>query len=163
MIGPRKLSLVLLAAIALTAPAACGGSDDAKGGTPSGQPGAKQSSQVPQDQAVKFTQCLRQHGLNVADPAPGSQGIQLGDDQTKIDAALKACKQYNPKGDINPNDPKQRDHDLKMQQCLRKHGLNAPDPQPGQPLEIIPGPNDSDAKVQQIRNACRAELRGKGQ
>lgn len=147
MIRHRRTAAILLAAALLS------GCDS--GGSPAAKPTANT-----QDKWVKFAQCMRQNGINMPDPQPGAGQIQIGakdTDKTKLDAAMKACKQYNPKGDIDPNDPKQRDHELKMSQCLRRHGVDAPDPQPGQPPEIRVG-KGGEEKVKKAEAACRKEL-----
>lgn len=136
------------AAVALVALAGC----SAHGGS-----GAKASSSAnAQDASVKFAQCMRQHGVNVADPRPGDPGIRItGKDmnQSQLDAAMSACRKYDPKGDINPNDPRVRDQMLKTAQCLRRHGVQIADPQPGQGLRIQMKKDDT--KMRQAMEACR--------
>jgi hypothetical protein len=118
---------------------------------------ASSSSANAQDEAVKFAQCMRQHGVNVADPRPGDPGIRITADkkldQSQIDAAMSDCRKYSPKKDINPNDPKVRDQLLKTAQCLREHGVQIADPQPGQGLRVRV--NKGDTKTQQAMEACR--------
>ena len=54
--------------------------------------------------AVKFAQCMREHGLNVPDPEPG-KGPMLkfdkssGVTQEQVEKAMEACQQYNPQGE----------------------------------------------------------------
>lgn len=115
-----------------------------------------------QDQAVKFAQCMRQHGVDVPDPQPGQGGIQIkasagSVDQAKLQQAMNACRKYSPKLAGNPNNPAQRDRMLKLAQCLRQHGINIPDPQPGQGLRIRVNKADA-AKMQQAQQACRKEV-----
>ncbi|MBC6457923.1 hypothetical protein [Actinomadura sp. HBU206391] len=114
-----------------------------------------------QDQMVKFAQCLRQQGLDVPDPQPGATGITIdeGDDRSRFDAAMRACRQYSPKKDIDPNDPAVHDRGVKMAECLRRQGLNVPDPQPGRPLEISGnGETDDEVRIQRAQGVCRKEL-----
>ena len=108
-----------------------------------------------QDAGVKFAQCMRQHGVDVADPKPGDRGIKITarkGSQATMDAAMLACRKYSPKGNLDPNDPKVRDQMLKLAQCLRRHGVQVADPQPGQGIRIQT--NKSDAKARQAMEAC---------
>jgi hypothetical protein len=117
------------------------------------------SSPRPEDQAMKFAQCMRQHGVNVADPKPGEPGVRITGqrlDDSKIKAASEACRKYSPRGNLNPNDPKVRDNMLKMAQCLRRHGVNIADPQAGQGLQIKI--KKGDTKTQQAAETCRREV-----
>jgi hypothetical protein len=140
-------------AVALALAAVLGGCGAGKGNA------SASSSPDPADQAVKFAQCMRQHGVNVEDPKPGEPGVRIrgqkGDD-SKIQAASQACRKYSPMRNIDPNDPKARDNMLKMAQCLRRHGVNIADPQPGQGLHIRV--RNGDTKTQQAAEACRREV-----
>jgi hypothetical protein len=106
---------------------------------------------------LKFVQCLREHGVN-ASADPQGRGLRIQGEEKqgtgKLEAATKACRAYSPKKDLNPNDPKARDHMLKMAQCLRGHGVNVPDSQPGQGLIIQGNPGDQ-AKLEKADQACR--------
>jgi hypothetical protein len=46
---------------------------------------------------LKTAQCLRRHGVNVADPQPG-QGlnIQIRGDKAKMQQAMEACRKEVP-------------------------------------------------------------------
>ena len=136
------------AAVTLVALAGCGahGGSDAKAS----------SSANAQDASVKFAQCMRQHGVNVDDPRPGDPGVRFtakNMNQSQLDAAMRACRKYSPKGDLAPNDPRARDQMLKMAQCLRRHGVQIADPQPGQGLRVQVKKDDT--KTQQAMEACR--------
>ncbi|MBC6458617.1 hypothetical protein [Actinomadura sp. HBU206391] len=151
MMRSRHAAAALLTALALAGLTGCDSGDE-----PAARQNGIQSRADARDQQLKFVQCLRKQGLSVADPTPGGRGLELRGDETKIQAAMKACRQYDPKGDVDPNDPAVIDRVLKNQQCLRRHGIDAPDPQPGQPPQIL---DDNEEKVEQARDACREELR----
>ena len=133
--------------IALLALTGCGG--HAVGGA------ASSPTADAQDAGVKFAQCMRQHGVNVADPKPGDRGIKITTQKgskADMDAAMQACRKYSPKVNVDPNDPTVRDHMLKLAQCLRQHGVQVADPQPGQGLRIqLKKP---DAKAEQAVETC---------
>jgi hypothetical protein len=150
MIGSRRAAAGVLAAFTL---AGCG----SNGG---GAAGGTASPTSAEDAQVKFAQCMRQHGVNVPDPKPGGRGGVFisgkKGDEGKINAAMSACRKFAPKGNLDPNDPRVRDQMLKTAQCLRRHGVNVADPQPGQGLNIkIRG---DQAKMRQAMEACRKEV-----
>src|SRR5258708_6792324 len=46
---------------------------------------------------VKYAQCMRDHGVDMADPKPGGEislNVSKGVDPHKVDAAAQACKKY---------------------------------------------------------------------
>ncbi len=120
--------------------AACGGSGNSSGSGASDT----SSSEDPQDQAVKFAQCMREHGVDIPDPETDDQGrmsLRLGGgekvDKDKVDAAMEACKKYNPIGDSGrlndlQNDPEFQEAQLRWAQCMRDHGVDVPDPGSGE-------------------------------
>jgi hypothetical protein len=98
---------------------------------------------------------MRQHGVQVEDPKPGDPGVRIHSTMGKqqMDAAMQACRKYSPVKQLDPNDPTARDHMLKMAQCLRAHGVQVADPQPGQGLQIRV--QKGDTKTQQAMETCR--------
>jgi hypothetical protein len=148
-------TLSLIAATSLTAAAL------ALAGCGSGSKPA--ATQNPNDQMVKFAQCMRQHGINVPDPKNGHlevSGSGGAGTKAKVDAAIQACQKYAPKEMSGPASSKDRDHALKMAECLRKHGVNAADPPPGQADVQVQGSNGDRAKVDQARQACEKQVGG---
>jgi hypothetical protein len=151
--------------------AACGGKggDDgvasADGGTAKASASASPSQTLnPQDAALKFAQCMRQNGVDM--PDPGADGrIQIRanpGNQSKVQAAMKKCQHFMQGGRIgNPDDPKVRDRMLKFAQCMRQHGVDVPDPQPGQGIRLKMN-KGSEAKFQAAQKACQQYAPGGG-
>lgn len=87
---------------------------------------------------VKYAGCMREHGIDMPDPDPGSGGMmhampaQGGPDAKKMEDASNACRKWLPNGgEVSEKDKaKFRENNLKMAECLREHGLNVPDPGP---------------------------------
>src|SRR5262245_10886222 len=87
--------------VLVLAAAACAGSNDGGGVATAGTPGVARSSGgaasglSQQEKALKFAQCMREHGVPMNDPDPnGGMGLQLGGpgvDPAKIQAAQQAC------------------------------------------------------------------------
>jgi hypothetical protein len=84
----KTLTLLAVAASAVAAVVAgCAG-----GG---GQHTAVPTSTSAGDRAMKFAQCMRQHGINVADPQPG-QPLKIddqGQDRHQLQQANQTCQQ----------------------------------------------------------------------
>ena len=91
----------------------------------------------PKDAMLAFTQCLREQGLEVADPGeeqavvveggpgPGSGPHDAGPGRD----ALQKCRELAPTGgDVGPTDPQAQDAMLRFAQCMRDQGVDFPDP-----------------------------------
>jgi hypothetical protein len=131
----------------------CGGREGGKAGV------SATSTLSPQDQALKYTQCMRDHGVPMDDPQVQGNRIQLGDiketDPTKVQAAEQACQQYKPGGGGNGGNPPAEKIELLRQlaKCMRAHGVeNFPDPDASGKLPI----DDSVTKDPQFEPAQRA-------
>lgn len=116
-------TVALLAAVL----AGCGGSGDVEEAT---GPGDEMAA------AAKYAQCMRDSGIDVADPTVGEDGsVRLGTpasgpdtDTTALDAALKACEEHAPASRFDATDPKVREERLAFAKCMREHGVDVPDP-----------------------------------
>jgi hypothetical protein len=161
---------MLAAAVLLTGCGAEDGGTQVASGT-GAQPTATSPSSAPaslsrDEMAIKFTQCLREQGLNVPDPEPG-KGPMLKFDKSsgitreQVEKAMEACRQYNPQAEGSPN-PQQEENGRKFAECMRKNGVEKfPDPKPGQRgIMIGPGVGD-DPDFQKAQEACQSILAGK--
>lgn len=146
----------------------CGSGAAANGGSSS-------TSSNKSADALQFSQCMRDHGINIPDPQSNGNGgfgvrIQSGSgpnqfspDNPKFQAAQEACKKYLPNGGtLSPEQQAQAQQNaLKFAQCMRDHGINVPDPQTsggGIKLEGPTGVNPDDPKFQQAQQACQKYL-----
>lgn len=124
-----------LAALAL-ALAACGG--DGASPTSAGEDKALAG-------ALKFAKCMRGEGIDFPDPQPGSGGmIRIGPgpggkgpdpSSPKVAAAEKACGKHLEQGGGPADDPatraKLQDAFVKYAGCMRRNGVDLPDPAAG--------------------------------
>jgi hypothetical protein len=121
-------------ALALGA-SACGGSSSAAAGT---DPNKKRL-----DAALKWAQCMREHGANVPDPKVSDGGAIMvgpGPDaapppRAAMEKADKACRHFMEAAGGDNGRPlsaadrkKMQDRALKFAQCMRAHGVDMPDP-----------------------------------
>ena len=141
-------ALLAMSLLVLSPVAACargGGKDPqvASAQTAAATPTATASASASRDPdaPIKFSRCMREHGISwFPDPQGGKMSINIprGTDKAKFDAAREACKQWAPDG----GDPaKMSAEDLEqarqMSKCMRENGVpNFPDPQPDGGLMI---------------------------
>ncbi len=124
--------LTALAFVALIA-AGCGSNDTAHTSAT-----ASPKNASARDKAVKFSECIRAHG--VADfPDPDAKGdYQYGVSVSPAvwQRATTACKDLQPPGTLSSKrTPKQQSTALEFAQCMRDHGVkDFPDPANGEPL-----------------------------
>ena len=145
-------TLLALSSVALAA--ALVGCGNGQGGSGSASPTVDA-----QDQGIKYAQCMRKHGIQMADPKPGggnSLTIKQGD-EAKLKAAETACKAYAP---TRPAKGKQSAEELdrmtKLAQCLRRNGFDVKDPKPDQPFQIKSLQKD-ETKMKKAMQTCSAE------
>ncbi|HEU5156507.1 MAG TPA: hypothetical protein VFU43_05885 [Streptosporangiaceae bacterium] len=169
----RKMALAVVVP-AVFGLAACGGQggDDgggvasADGGTAAPSASASPSQSLdPRDAALKFAQCMRENGVDM--PDPGANGrIQIRanpGNRAKVQAAMKKCQHFMQGGRLgNPDDPQVRDRMLKFAQCMRQHGINVPDPKPGEGIQLRLD-KGSQAKLRAAQEACRQYAPGGGE
>ncbi|MFD0579180.1 hypothetical protein [Dactylosporangium darangshiense] len=112
-----------------------------------------------QDKALKYTQCMRDHGVQMDDPQFHGQEIDLGQiketDQSKIQSAEQACAQYKPGRESNGNVPAEKLELLRqMSRCMREHGVeNFPDPDSSGKLPV-PDSLRSDPQFASAESTC---------
>jgi hypothetical protein len=150
---PRALTRAIAAAAAAALAAGCGGASPGStvanlGTTPAntstgaaatggdrGSPGTFFSK------AIKFSQCMRSHGLpDFPDPQQHGNGISLSlsggknsdlnPNSPRFQAAQRACRAYAPTPATNgPPNPRMAQQALAFSRCMRSHGVpNFPDP-----------------------------------
>src|SRR4051794_30932522 len=118
-----------LLAFLLIAATACSTSDDGKnvasaGGTavPSATPSLSQL-----DQLVRYTRCMREHGVPMTDPVVDGTNVRRGPvDKAaagdKLFPAEDACKQFLPPPETGPEADQKNQLALLYARCMREHG-----------------------------------------
>jgi hypothetical protein len=179
---PRPVLVVLGLALALAlGAAACGGSPDGDGvatlggdGANDQQSGSGSAKKDPQEAALEFAKCMREHGVDMPDPEVDSQGrirVTVGSrgskgnppDPKKLEAAQQACGNLLGGGGEGPGklDPKAQDAMLAFARCMREHGIDMPDPT-GNGLVFNSkrgqGPDPSSSKFKEAERACDHHL-----
>jgi hypothetical protein len=128
-------------------------------------------------QALKFSQCMRSHGLpNFPDPQQSGLGggVQLtlnkssglNPNSATFKSALAACRKYSPGGRTGgkPLSPAEKAQFLRYSQCMRTHGVpNFPDPKfssGGAQLQLQ-GIGPGSPGFDKAQKACQSVLPGK--
>jgi hypothetical protein len=151
---------------------------------PSASP-SPSASVDPEQAMLAFARCMREHGVDIPDPQPGSGGkggtfnFRVGDggkatDKTKLQAADTACRHFIEGIGSGPNggqiDPAMQDALIAFSRCMREHGIDMPDPQfenGGAALVVPDGgkgafdPNST--KFKDAQEACKNLLPGGGE
>ena len=131
-----------------------------------------EASVDPEDAALAFAQCMREHGVDMPDPQVGSNGemsfsIGAGPgklDRSKLQEAQEACQDLMPTGLGKPGDipQEQRDAMLAFAQCMREHGIDMPDPQFETGGMVMIGGPDEDGDGPEVRPSLRGVPGGRG-
>ncbi|MBE3012705.1 hypothetical protein IL992_26450 [Microbispora sp. NEAU-D428] len=168
-VGPAlglTLGLTLGLALALTGCGAAPADDGiasaggATSGTASGaaaRPSAT-STVDRQEAQLKFAQCMREHGVDMPDPDPDGRVriMSKKGDEASMQKAMQACQHFmkDAVGDkLGGDDPQARDRMLKFAQCMREHGVDMPDPEPGKGLQVKIKPGQEKA-MEEAQKAC---------
>jgi hypothetical protein len=171
------LAGVLLAGLAL---AGCGGTSSASPGSSSGSSSAGGKAA---DNALKFSKCMREHGVaNFPNPeisGNGQVGLKvkggpgsLGASPQTMEAAQKACQHFAeslaPK--VSPQEKVEREEQVqKFAKCMREHGINVHAETSSGLVRIgihggsgSGGPNPESPAFQAAQKACQGLLPFKG-
>ena len=152
-----KPVLLVPCALASLVLAACGGS---------GSKASASSSQGNEQQILKFTRCMREHGVNISTPkGPGGGPINVtGTNPQVMEAAQKACARYRPQGGPEKLSPAERaareDAVQSFARCMRSHGVEVQAQTQGGAVRI--GVHMNNAKenpaFQAAQKACESYL-----
>lgn len=166
----KRLFPLLLLMVALVA-AGCAGRGEATG---SGDEAADREEAL-----LAFTECMREHGIDMPDPETregGRGGIFIqragGSDQDReeLDEAREACEEHL-EGTFQEMSPEDRaefqDKAVEFAACMRDHGIDMPDPDfsdagPGMGgfRQRIAGFDPDDPDFQEADEECRVQVWG---
>ncbi|NUR71380.1 MAG: hypothetical protein HOU81_11210 [Hamadaea sp.] len=131
----------------------------------SASPNKTRSAAEEQERALKFAQCMREHGVDMPDPEIKDGKIQMrinAQPGTNIDAAQQACKDYAPEGGPGGKpDAEMQKKQLDFAKCMREHGVEKfPDPDPNQGGVRIDGSIAEDPDFPAAQKACDSIMGG---
>ncbi|MEV0589820.1 hypothetical protein [Nonomuraea cavernae] len=154
---------LLIAAVPLVCAAACGAQPSSTGVASAGGGTASASPAKAQGDAVKYAQCMREHGVEMDDP--GTDGkIKMkmpAGGEAALKEAQEACKQYAPvmagKGAAEIPAADQAKF-IAYAKCMREHGVKMPDPKfdGGQAAMGVPAEAGVSPESPVMKNADKA-------
>lgn len=158
---PRRALLLALPAVAALSLAACGGAEDSTASAAEAEAKAERAR-------IKLQQCLRENGLEIPDN-PGAGGTQIRIDRSKAQAAMEKCREFQEAafGSITAEQRQEfRDAFAKFSACMRKQGVDVPQPGSGEGPALRAAPRDgagrrlggASPKEQAAMKACEDEL-----
>ncbi len=159
----RHLATTVVVGLTL-AVGACGGSDSSTDASESGGSSASGATSNEQDSSqVKLAQCLREQGLDVPDTQGHGAFAQLSAAERKrLEAALQGpCREYQSGAFGDGSEPQSQDFldaITAFTVCLRKQGVDVPDPDPASPFTVLHSIDQSDPKVADAAAACQDKL-----
>lgn len=155
----HPFALAAAAALALFATACSGGNGGGDGDGDKQGTGGKENAA---DKAFKERECLRKHGLKVAEPKSGQDdttGITIGGDigKEKMQKALKECTGKGPGSAGGGVSQADKDKMLKYARCMRENGFNMPDPKFEDGMaRAMPAPKGAEMKkMEKAAKACK--------
>lgn len=165
---PRRAAsaLSVLALLGTLALAACTPSPTGVASLDGGASKTPEASEAPSEgDPVKFTECMREQGIEVPDPDTEQEGFAIaipqGADKAAVDAALVACKEFMPNGGemIEPS-AEQLAQMRAFAKCMREHGIeDFPDPGADGGIQIqgdSSDPNGIDPMSEEFEDAEQA-------
>lgn len=152
---PRRVfALALISVLAAFVAAGCGSSSS---------PSTATAADAQDAARVKFSQCMRQNGVDIPDsPGQGGGAALQNVDRAKLQTAIKACQKYQQAavGTISPSQRQAfQDAFAKFSSCMRQHGVDIPAPgSGGGPPAGGGGIDRNDPKIKAATEACRSQL-----
>lgn len=119
-----------------------------------------------EEAALKFTECMREHGVDMPDPTTENGIVMEAPHGAKavaeMEAAQKACEDLMPKSTMSPEEEAEMKQELlEFAQCMREHGVDMPDPTVDGGIEVeVPDGPDGMAEMEAAQEACGEALGG---
>jgi hypothetical protein len=164
-LGGAATAAVLALALTLVV-TACGGSSGAKS--------AAERQSDARDAALKFAQCMREHGVDMPDPGTGgNQLLRVGPNEEttpeEMEEAQRACKKYEEEMESPELSEEEREEfreaALDHARCMRENGVeNFPDPtisESGEAsidIEKSSGINPQSSDYKEAEEACADKM-----
>jgi hypothetical protein len=128
-----KIATVLLVGALMSA---CGSAGD------NPDPGGTSTAGSVEDYQLAMAKCMREHGIDVPDPSgDGSMQAPAIDDMNAFTEASDACQEKLGRPPVPEGEPTKSDEErlaemLEIAECFREHGIDVPDPKPGETIAI---------------------------
>lgn len=160
----RKLITAGLLLVALTGCGSGGSGDDVASVTGEDSQNGEPAPQSGDDSGLKYTQCMREKGIDLPDPEPGKVPLVIdGPAGSKENEALLSCKQFLPNGgEVTQISPEDLDKVRQYAQCMRDNGADVPDPEPDGSLTGPAMTGEASGELAAADEICQSKLPGRG-
>ncbi len=165
----RIARVVTVPLLALTL-ASCGGGENngsevvtADDPSAAVSPGEAEESLDSVEQSRRYVECMREQGIDMPDPGPNGEIMQThgpGFDQEAYEEAQEICHELAPEGGRYYRDPEHDERQREYAQCMREHGVDMQDPEPGGPIVVSQGPDTDPGEIEEAQEACQHILEG---
>ncbi|SNS84374.1 hypothetical protein SAMN05216276_1017125 [Streptosporangium subroseum] len=162
-----RRTALLLGVFPILALAGCGGAPAEVGVASVAKTGgaSPEASPSTSPDPLKFAQCMRENGIEMADPEPGGP-VRIdarGKGKGAVEKAQKACGKYMGGGEGKRRiDPKDQDRLLAFVKCMRENGVDMPDPEiAGGTVRMRRPEGGNDAAMEKAQKACEDHLPGR--
>ncbi len=130
----------------------------------------------PDEAMLAYTECMREHGIDMPDPQPAGPGgergaiaLQVDPSSEDFEAAQAACEPIMEDAfgemEIDPErEAEMREQMLAFTECMREHGIDMPDPvfgeggrveiSAGEGGQAMPGDGPDSEEFQAAQEAC---------
>ncbi|MEU9315163.1 hypothetical protein [Streptomyces sp. NPDC048295] len=154
----RGVAACLIAAAVVLSATACSGDGGGSGSGTKSAGSASDTKKTDEDQALEHRKCLREQGLDIPEPKPGedSRGITInggGKSKKEMEKAFKACQDKSVGGSKEITQA-QKDKMLAFARCMRKNGIDMPDPKFDGGMAQAPALQQKDMKKFEKANAA---------
>jgi hypothetical protein len=137
-----------------------------------GETGSADPDQRDRDAMLAFAACMREHGIDMPDPAPDERGIRLsapeGISEEKAEEAHEACRKHldeiEPPEMSEEQEKEFQEAALAHARCMRENGIDMPDPTFGEngraQIRIRKGSgiDPESPKFEEAQEACEDEM-----
>lgn len=160
----RRTWAAALAATAMLVLTACGSSDGdgvATAGGDAPDSGSSAPAELSGEEMMQlFVDCMREQGVDMPDPGPDGNMLDLRDYFTDNPEAVDACRDKMPVGDEPTElDPQAQEDMIEFVACMRENGVDMPDPSPDGKPQFDPKLLD-DPDFDKAMDACQDLLSG---
>lgn len=138
----------------------------------SGDGSSEEDREAREQQALKWAACMREHGVDLADPEFTEDGGMLNrgvpgeePDVATMERATEACEHLQPEGggEFSPEErAEMQDRALEFAQCMREHGFEDwPDPDiSGNEMRMMlpEGVDPDDPELRAAQSECEEEV-----
>ncbi|MFJ2265959.1 hypothetical protein ACIOHO_06165 [Streptomyces sp. NPDC087849] len=149
----------LIAAAVVLSATACSGDGGGSGSGTKSAGSASDTKKTDEDRALEHRKCLREHGLDIAEPKPGEDGRAMtvnggGKSKEEMEKAFKACQDKAVGGGAKEMTQADKDKMLAFARCMRKNGIDMPDPKFDGGMAQAPATQQKDMKKFEKANAA---------